>query len=59
MRKLERFVVATDPHGDMADPNSVSALWDFVHDWKPTIRIHAGDVVALQHRVAPIVDRWR
>lgn len=38
-----RFVVASDPHGDMADRNSVSALWDFMADWKPTVRIHAGD----------------
>lgn len=38
-----RFVVAGDNHGDMADPESCSALWDFLKDYKPSIRVHAGD----------------
>jgi len=41
--KSERFVVATDTHGDQQDDASVGALWEFMADWKPTIRVHAGD----------------
>ncbi len=43
MKTPERFVVVSDNHGDMADAASVSGLWDFMADWKPTIRVHAGD----------------
>lgn len=38
-----RFVVVGDNHGDMADPVSVEALWAFMGDWKPHIRVHLGD----------------
>lgn len=41
--KSERFVVATDTHGDMEDRPSTAALFDFIKDWRPTIRVHAGD----------------
>ena len=43
MRTPLRFVVASDNHGDLADQATCSALWDFMADFKPTIRIHAGD----------------
>ena len=39
-----RFVVASDSHGDQIDPATESALLSFVHDFKPQVRIHAGDV---------------
>jgi hypothetical protein len=35
--------VVSDNHGDMVDERSARALWDFLKDYKPTIRIHAGD----------------
>lgn len=38
-----RFVVASDNHGDLADHASTSALFDFIADYKPQIRVHAGD----------------
>lgn len=43
MKGGERFVVVADNHGDMQDDRSVSALWDFLDDFKPTRRVHAGD----------------
>jgi hypothetical protein len=43
MRTPRRFVVASDNHGDMQDDASVSALLDFIDDFKPQIRVHAGD----------------
>jgi predicted phosphodiesterase len=42
-KHAQRFVVVSDNHGDMADAASVGALWSFMRDWKPEIRIHAGD----------------
>lgn len=41
--KPRRFVVASDNHGDMQDDASVRALFDFIKDFKPEIRVHAGD----------------
>jgi hypothetical protein len=41
--KFRRFVVASDNHGDMIDPIPSKALFDFLDDFKPEIRIHAGD----------------
>jgi len=38
-----RFVVASDNHGDLADPESAAALFAFIADFKPQIRVHAGD----------------
>ena len=38
-----RFVVCSDNHGDMADATATAALFDFMADYKPEIRIHAGD----------------
>ena len=41
--KPRRFVVASDNHGDMADATATEALFAFIEDYKPEIRIHAGD----------------
>lgn len=43
MTKPKRFTVGTDSHGDMQDDHSVASFLAFVHDFKPDIRIHAGD----------------
>jgi len=41
--KPRRFVVCSDNHGDMADATATEALFAFIEDYKPEIRIHAGD----------------
>jgi predicted phosphodiesterase len=41
--KSKRFVVVADSHGDMLDPEVAKALFAFLEDWKPEIRVHAGD----------------
>lgn len=38
-----RFVVASDSHGDQVDPKTERALFAFIADFKPQLRIHAGD----------------
>lgn len=38
-----RFIAFGDNHGDMADPESVEALLEFIKDYKPTVRVHLGD----------------
>lgn len=43
MKAPRRFVVVGDNHGDCQDPETVSALWAFLADWKPEIRVHLGD----------------
>ena len=43
MKGDRRFVVVSDNHGDMVDRRSSEALFSFLKDWKPEIRIHAGD----------------
>ena len=42
-KNAQRFIVVSDNHGDMADAASVGALWSFLREWKPEVRIHAGD----------------
>jgi hypothetical protein len=42
-QKPRRFVVASDNHGDMADATATEALFSFLADYRPEIRIHAGD----------------
>jgi predicted phosphodiesterase len=44
MSKPERFVMVADNHGDMVDPASEVAVKEFIADFKPTVRIHLGDV---------------
>jgi len=65
--KGQRFIVVSDNHGDMADAASVSALWSFIKDWKPTIRIHAGDAFDFRNlrrgasdeeKAASLADDW-
>ena len=41
--KGERFVVAADSHGDQVDEETANALFAFCKDYRPTIRVHAGD----------------
>lgn len=43
MRSPIKFVAAGDNHGDMADPEALSALWEFCKDYKPDVRVHLGD----------------
>jgi hypothetical protein len=43
MASPKPFVITTDNHGDMQDDATVAALFDFIGDFKPKIRVHAGD----------------
>lgn len=43
MPKQTRFVVIADSHGDEQDDCTVNALWSFMDDFKPEIRVHLGD----------------
>ena len=65
--KAQRFVVASDNHGDMADEAVCSALVEFMRDFKPEIRIHAGDNWDFRNlrkgasddeKAASLVDDW-
>ena len=42
MSKLTKFIFASDSHGDMADPEALSALYEFTKDFKPDVKV-AGD----------------
>lgn len=44
MPKATRFIVVSDSHGDMQDDRSVAGMLDFIKDFKPELRIHAGDL---------------
>lgn len=41
---LVRWVACGDSHGDCIDPDSERAFRAFVKDFKPTLRIHLGDI---------------
>lgn len=41
---MKKFVFATDLHGDMQDPSTVLALYDFIKIYKPDVRIFGGDL---------------
>lgn len=41
--KPRRFVVVGDSHGDMVDPVTQAALFAFIKDYRPEIRVHLGD----------------
>lgn len=41
--KYKKFVIASDSHGDMIDPKCEVAILEFNKEFKPSIRIHAGD----------------
>ena len=43
MSKPRRFVVVADNHGDQYDEETFAALKAFLSDFKPEVRIHAGD----------------
>lgn len=43
MGQPRRFIVVGDNHGDCVDPICAKALWAFMADWKPEIRVHLGD----------------
>ncbi len=43
MPKPTRFIIAGDNHGDMADPVVEKALFSFIQDYRPELRIHSGD----------------
>jgi predicted phosphodiesterase len=63
----QRFIVVSDNHGDMADAASVGALWSFIKDWKPELRVHAGDAYDFRNlrrgasdeeKAASLADDW-
>jgi hypothetical protein len=43
MKKPERFIAIADNHGDMIDPETERALFAFMADFKPSVRVHLGD----------------
>lgn len=43
MSKPRRFIAIADNHGDMIDPETEKALFSFVGDFKPEVRVHLGD----------------
>ena len=43
MKNWERFVIVSDNHGDMIHPAVNRVAHKFINEWKPTLRIHAGD----------------
>ena len=43
MKSARRFVIASDPHGDEQDDETRKALFGFIKDFRPDIRIHGGD----------------
>lgn len=65
--KPQRFIVVADNHGDMADETVCGALFAFIKDFKPEIRIHAGDNWDFRNlrkgasddeKAASLVDDW-
>lgn len=40
----ERFIVASDVHGDKQDPAACAVFFDFLKTWRPQIRVFAGDL---------------
>lgn len=67
MKGARKFVVVSDNHGDMVDGRSHEAFFDFVKDWNPEIRIHAGDNWDFRNlrkgasddeKAASLVDDW-
>ena len=41
--KGKRFIVAGDSHGDQQDDETRKALWEFIKDYRPELRVHSGD----------------
>lgn len=46
--KAQRFVCGADSHGDMIHAPTARAFLEFVADFKPSIKIHAGDFLDLR-----------
>jgi predicted phosphodiesterase len=44
MAKIIKFVAAGDNHGHLGCPDTTEALATFVGKWKPSVRIHLGDL---------------
>lgn len=42
-KRFKKWVAVTDNHGDQVDPETAAALFAFLPDFRPDIRIHAGD----------------
>lgn len=42
--KSRRFVIAADNHGQEIDPIVETKFFEWLKDWKPQVRIHAGDL---------------
>ncbi len=42
--KAKRFVIASDSHGSEIDPLVETKFFDWLKDWNPEIRVHAGDL---------------
>ena len=53
MTNWAHFIVASDLHGDMQESSAVNALRKFCREWKPTLRIFAGDLDSM--RQSPLV----
>lgn len=62
-----RFVAVADNHGDMVDERTAEALFEFMDDYKPKIRVHLGDGFDFralrrgadeQDQCSPLVDDW-
>ncbi len=41
---MARWIAITDTHGDMCEPGVLSVVRDFCKVWKPTVRLHLGDL---------------
>jgi hypothetical protein len=41
---MKKFIFATDLHGDMQNPETVAALYEFTKIYKPHVRIFGGDL---------------
>lgn len=61
MTKPRRFVIVSDIHGDEADPRACAAALAFTADFKPDIRVIAGDLwnFAAIRKGADAKDRGR
>ena len=56
MKKLERFVIVGDTHGDEIEPEIEVKFFDWLREFNPQIRIHGGDVwnfAALRKKASP------
>lgn len=60
MHKPKRFIIVGDNHGDMVCPVTSKAVYEFIKDFKPQVRIHGGDgfdLRALRHG-ASAEEKW-